>query len=429
VAERDPEADARSDRRTMIVGVGAMVGLIVFGLAFGSRFGATECRRLEPRASAAGSSAAGGDPVRGEAAEALLAARLGDDELAALVAAHGPVALARELPVDGLRRLAPDPVGVTLTGAGALLVDRDGTVLAGASYGEGVEVVGSGSSLYALVVGNVITGQVDALRPLQLSRQGVTSSACVDTSAVGSPLSFVHDARDGLFVGLRTDEDGSESVLELRDPTRGRIWAPPVLLGQAPAGLHGARTSGVIAGDVVVLTRRVHDTDPVSTALLAFDRISGAPRWSVEGDALRAALRAAGDAEGAGSAVAAALAGAPTLRLEVIDTDEPLGDTGSGGVLRLLVTRDVATDALLPPPLHGPFADLVDVVERAAREVRIDADGAVTLVLDLADGEVREVVAGRTPREPTTLLRTADGVWLLLVDEVDGDGLLVRFGG
>lgn len=423
MAVRDPGADARSDRRTMLVGVSVMVGLIVFGLAFGSRFGATECRRLEPRVIAAGSSAAGTGPSRGGTAESLLAARLGDVELAALVAVHGPVALALELPVAGLRQLAPDPVGVTLSGAGALLVDRDGTVLAGASYGERVEVIGSSPALYALVVGNVITGQVDALRPLQLSRQGVTSSACVDTSAVGSPLSFVHDARDGLFVGLRTDEDGSESVLELRDPVRGRIWAPPVLLGQAPAGLHGARTSGAIAGDVVVLARRVHDGDTVTTALVAFDRMSGEQRWSVEGDVLRDALR------GAGEVVAGSLADAPSLRLEVVDSAAAMGGAGSEGVLRLLVTRDVAADALLPPPLHGPFAGLVGETERAAREARIAADGAVTLVLGLADGEVREVVAGGSPRDPATLLRTTDGVWLLLLDGVDGVDLLVRFGG
>jgi hypothetical protein len=419
---RDPAADARSDRRTMIVGISVMLGLIAFGLAFGARFGATECRRLEPQVIAIASSTTA-DPLVGDTAERLLVERLGEAASDALVTEHGPVDLVLPLPMDGLRRLAPDPVGVKLVGAGALLVERDGTVLAGATFRDGVEVVGSGAAVYALVVANVITGQVDALRPLQLSRQGVSTSACVDTSAVGSPLSFVLDARDGLLVGLRTDEDGSESVLELRDPSRGRVWAPRVLLGQAPAGLHGARTSGAIAGDVVVLARRVHEPDAVATALTAFDRRSGEERWSVAASTLRAALRAAG------TPLTVALAESPTLRLEVVG---PLDATGTGGPvdeLRVLVTRDIASDALLPPPLHGPFAGLVAADARAAREAVLDGEGAATVVVSLADGALRQVIEGRGERDAGTLLRTVDGVWLLLPGDEQHDGVLVRFGG
>jgi hypothetical protein len=427
---RDPAADARSDRRTMIVGISVMLGLIVFGLAFGARFGATECRRLEPQVIATPPGTATG-PLVGDAARDLLIARIGADALDALVAEHGAIDLVLGLPVDGLRRLAPDPVGVKVLGGAALLVERDGTVLAGATFGDDIEVVGSGVAVYALVVGNVITGQVDALRPLQLTRQGVTTSACVDTSAVGSPLSFMLDARDGLFVGLRTDEDGSESVLELRDRTRGRVWAPPLELGQAPAGLHGARTSGAISGDVVVLARRVHEGDGPVAALMAFDRRSGEEGWTVTGSVLRDALRAAG------TPLAAALADAPTLRLEVVAPShamEPGGqaggrDAGQADELRVLVVRDVAPDALLPPPLHGPFADLVAADVRAERETVVDAEGAVTLVVSLADGVLREVVEGRAERDAGTVLRTAEGVWVLLVEDEEHDGVLVRLGG
>jgi hypothetical protein len=418
VAARDPQADARSDRRTMIVGVSVMLGLVILGIAFGARFGATECRRLEPEVIAAGSAAAGGAVLTGDAAAGVVTAALDATALATLVEEHGGLTWARELPIDAMRRLAADPAGVLVTGAGALLIDGDGAVLAGVRFGRGVEVVGDGASVYAVVVGNVITGQVDALRPLQLARQGVTRSACVDTSAVGSPLSFLHDAREGLLVGLRTDEDGSESVLELRDPTRGRVWAPPVLLGQAPAGLHGARTAGRIAGDVVVVTRRLSVTDPVSAAVLAFDRRDGAPVWSIEADALRAALVAVDGG---------ALAGAPTLRVEVVD--EPSEDAArEAGVLRLLVTPDVAADALLPPPLHGPFAGLVSEADRRAREATVDAGPSATVLVDLADGSVREVRPGRAPREPGTLLRDPRGAWLLITIE-GGPDLLVRFGG
>ena len=417
MAARDPEADARSDRRTMIVGVSVMLGLVAFGIAFGARFGATECRRLEPDVIVAGSAAAGGAALRADAGNRLVDAALGEGASAALIAEHGELLWARELPLDGMRRVAADPAGVLVTGAGALLIDGDGSVLAGAGFGGGVEVVGDGASVYAVVVGNVITGQVDALRPLQLARQGITRSACVDTSAVGSPLSFLHDAREGLLVGLRTDEDGSESVLELRDPSRGRVWAPPVLLGQAPAGLQGARTSGRIAGDVVVLARRSSDADTVTGAVLAFDRRDGAPVWRIEADELRAALAAVDGG---------ALAAASTLRVEVMDED-PADAARGAGALRLLVTPDVGADALLPPPLHGPFARLVDEADRRAREATVDAGPAATVLLDLADGSIREVRPGRGPRDPGTLLRDARGTWRLIVVE-DGPDLLVRFG-
>jgi hypothetical protein len=402
----------------MIVGASVMLGLILFGLAFGSRFGATECRRLQPDIIVAGSPAAGAAALTDAAAVELVTAAVGEGSLAALVDEHGGLRWARELPLDGMRRIAPDPDGVLVTGAGALLVEADGAVLAGARFGSGVEVVGDGTSVYAVVVGNIITGQVDALRPLQLARQGVTRSACVDTSAVGSPLSFLHDAREGLLVGLRTDEDGSESVLELRDPSRGRVWAPPVLLGQAPAGLQGARTTGRIAGDVVVLTRRLSDVDTVPEAVLAFDRMRGEPVWTITADVLRAALDALDGA---------ALAAAPTLRLELADVP-PEDRERDPSVMGLLVTPDVAADALLPPPLYGPFADLVSDADRIVREGVVDAGPAATVLLDLADGSIREVRAGRPPRRTDALLRAARGAWLLIEVEA-GPDLLVRFGG
>jgi hypothetical protein len=421
VAARDPEADARSDRRTLIVGVSIMVGLVVFGIAFGARFGATECRRLDPDLIVAGSAAAGGAPRVGAEAMEHAQTVLGVEALTALIEEHGALQWSRELPLEELRRLGAHPAGVLATGAGAVLVDPEGAVLSGVRFGRGVEVVGDGSTVFAVVVGNVITGQVDALRPLQLARQGVTSSACVDTSAVGSPLSFLHDARDGLLVGLRTDEDGSESVLELRDATRGRVWAPEVALGQAPAGLQGARTSGWIADDVVVLARRASDADTMSDVVLAFDRTSGEQRWIVAADELRDALR---------SLEGGVLASAPILRLEVIDTASEPASGVTVERLRLLITPDTPADALLPPPLHGPFAALVSDSERQARQAAVDAAPSATVLIDLADGSIHAVRAGSVPFEggSATLLRSAERTWLLVRVE-GGPDLLLRFGG
>jgi len=363
-------AEANTDRRVVITALAVMVALVVFGVGFGSLFAATNCRQLRPIELDVTSTQVAPAVTAGPAVDAT---SLDPTVLAAAEALVGPLAFAVPVPadLDAPLRIGPHPSGVLVTGDGAVLVAPDGRVLAGVRFRRPVTVVGDGGAVYALVVGNTITGQVDALRPLTPGVEGFAAGTCVDTSAVGSPLSFLHDARDGNLLGLRTDEDGSDAVLELRDPTRGRVWAPVVELPRAPAGLQGSRTSGAIGPDVAVIARRlgVQLDDPTAddpgAALQAFARGDGRLRWTLTPGDVRAVLPAD-------------LAGVATLRLEVAYVD--------GERAFVTAAPDVPADALLPRPVHGPLGDL-------------DPPHPLTVTLEVAldDGAVVAVVAGASP--------------------------------
>lgn len=374
--------EARADRRVVIIALSVMLGLVLFGVGFGSLFAATNCRQLRPIALEQPVAALAGD-----AARALLADEaIGPTELTRLEELLGPLASAVSLPLDVPLRIGPiDPLRaergeVLVTGDGVMRIDADGDVVAGATFRRPITVVGDGGAVYALVVGNTLTGQVDALRPLipdtAVEGGGLTAGTCVDTSAVGSPLSFLHDAREGAMLGLRTDEDGSESVLELRDPVRGRVWAPVVDLPRAPAGLQGSRTSGMIGPDTVVMSRRpeadsIADGEDTAAAIRAFGRTDGALRWEIDADTVRSVLA---DATTAGPD-APMLAGERSLRLEVANVD--------ADVALVTVHPDVAPDTPLPLPTFGPLGALAEPHPRT-----------VTLVIALADGAITDVVAG-----------------------------------
>jgi len=408
------DAEARADRRTILVALAAMLALVLFGVGFASLFASTNCRRLGPAVTTEVTVAARGPAAR----EMLVTAGASPAALDAAVSRLGTLVSAVRTPFGAPLRIGTGPVGVAevlVTGTGLALVDSAGDLTGAATFDRDVTVVGDGVAVFALVVGNPLTGQVDALRPLVPGVDGITGGACVDTSAVGSPLAFLHDARGGELVGLRTDEDGSEAVLELRDHVRGRVWAPTFALPRAPAGLQGSRTSGALGPDTVVVARRLATTDADTGsdpggAVRAHRRSDGTLRWSVGDADLRAALPPA-------------LAEVPSLRLEVahVDTD------------RVLVTAypDVPVDGPLPLPTFGPLGGLATV-----------DPALVTLELDVATGEVRRVTdgpptAGRDGAERAALRReladlgvpvtdavaTPTGTWLLVGD------VLARFGG
>ena len=402
--------EARADRRVVLTAIAIMFALVLSGVGFAAFFATTSCRQLGPDLLQATVSA-----ERGVAARLLLAeAGLGDAGVDAAEALLGPVVTAVRLPLDAPRRIGPAPAGiaeVVVTGDGAMLVARSGDVTAGATYRRAVTVVGDGITMFSLVVGNTLTGQIDAIRPLVPTADGLEPGACVDTSAVGSPLSFLHDARDGNLLGLRTDEDGTDAVLELRDHVRGRVWAPVVELPRAPAGLQGSRTSGALGPDVVVVARRtvLAAAEPMPT-VLAFARVDGAARWALDADTVRDALPAD-------------LADEPALRLEVANVD--------GARALLVAFPDVAPDAPLPRPTFGPLGDLAPPHERT-----------VTLTLDLADGSIIDVAPGPAPvgregaeregllaalagrgADVTDAFVTERGTWVLVGD------VLARLGG
>lgn len=379
-------SEASADRRVVIIALSVMVGLVLFGVGFGSVFAATNCRQLRPIALE--------EPVEAltgaEARTVLAAEGLGPADLAVVEGLFGPLVSAVALPLEVPLRIGPagpqpsTSAGVLVTGDGVMRVDIAGDVVTGVTFRRSITVVGDGSAVYALVVGNTLTGQVDALRPLILGTASdggdFTAGTCVDTSAVGSPLSFLHDAREGGMLGLRTDEDGSDAVLELRDPVRGRVWAPVVTLPRAPAGLQGSRTSGVIGPSTVVMVRRLEagsiaEGEDTAAAVRALDRIDGTLRWELDAMRVRTALAAAGSTGGAAGPDAAALAEERTLRLEVASVD--------GDVTLITVRPDVAPDAFLPLPTFGPLGQLAPPDARS-----------VTLVIALEDGTILDVVLG-----------------------------------
>lgn len=408
------DADARTDRRTMLVALSVMLALVLFGVGFASLFASTNCRRLGPDITTAVTTAARG----AEARELLIAAGAAPTALDAATARYGALASAVRLPFDEPLRIGDPPVGVAdvlVTGNGLALVDAEGDLTNAATFRRDVTVVGDGVAVFALVVGNTLTGQVDALRPLVPGADGITEGACVDTSAVGSPLSFLHDARGGELVGLRTDEDGSEAVLELRDHVRGRVWAPTFALPRAPAGLQGSRTSGALGPDTMVVVRRLAETDLASgsepgEAVRAYRRSDGVLRWAIDDASLRAALPAV-------------LADEPALRLEVANVD----------AARVLVTvfPDVPAHALLPLPTFGPLGGLA-TVDPAVVTLELDVTtGAVLGVMDGPapvgrDGAERDALrAELTVRglPVTDAVATPAGTWVVVGD------VLARFGG
>lgn len=402
--------EASADRRVILISLTVMFALVLSGVTIAALFATTSCRQLDPTLTSERIAAL----TDGAARTMLTDAGVPTEALAPVERLLGPLRSAVALPLEQPLRIGPAPTGiaaVVVTGDGAVLVSSAGDITSTAAFRRAVTVVGDGVALFALVVGNTLTGQIDAINPLVPAMSGLESGTCVDTSAVGSPLSFLHDARDGNLVGLRTDEDGTDAVLELRDHVRGRVWSPVVELPRAPAGLQGSRTSGAIGVDTVVMVRRtVRDADEPMPAVIAFEKAGGTRRWQLMPDEVRALLPAE-------------LADAPTLRLEVAMVDAARAT--------IVAFPDVAPDAPLPLPTYGPLGALRDPDPRS-----------VTLVLDAGDGSPVDVIAGPAPfgrdgAERDGLLRsvaelgfdardvlvTEGGVWLLVGD------VLARFGG
>jgi hypothetical protein len=274
-----------ADRRTLVIGALAMVGLVLVGVVSGSLFARSACDDITPRVVTA-PIAGGGLDLLGSALDGL-----DDDELTALRAEL--TALTAELggvtgvaAVPGATSLAPTADGVASLGDEVVALRAAGDLATAAvSLGSGTPV-GSGTHLYSLALTNPLTGQVDALQPLDEELVGLT---CQDTALVGSPLAFHLDAGGGQLLVLRIEEDGDEPELELRDPVAGQVWAAGLWLPTAPAGLAGARLTAGLGPEIVMAgTRTTSGEDaPVFSAV---DRADGAELWSLD----RVALEAAG---------------------------------------------------------------------------------------------------------------------------------------
>lgn len=251
-----------ADRRTLAIGAASMVGLILVGVVSAQLFNRGGCPDLAAPVPASGE-------VTDDVAGAVVA--LGADENG-LVAGLGDV-------------LGAPPVAAATVGdATGLLVGTDGIVATGATttaldgdLAPTVEltgtdtVVGSGE-LFHLVLPNEITGQVDAITPLDGT--DLTSDGCLDTTVVGAAFAFLLGAGDDQLALFRADEDGDGAVAELRDGRQGALWERPWELPGGPVGTLAERLSGVLADDVLVTARRL-TADDAGPAVEVTDRSDG----------------------------------------------------------------------------------------------------------------------------------------------------------
>ena len=291
-----------ADRRTLVIAGVAMVVLILVGAVTSAVFTGSACDAIAPSTVDAGSA---GTDVEGVLADAFPDAS--DTELAAMAADLAD--LADDLgPITGVAQ-TPSATDLAVTDAGlaalgpqvTLLDDTGSQVRAAVDVDVGVPV-GSGDALYSLMIENPITGQVDALQPLDT---GATSApqellggqTCQDTATVGTPLAFHLDAGGGELLLLRLDEDGSDPDIQLRDPVAGQVWATRLQLETAPAGVLGERVTGGLGEDVVVVAARSDPGAPERgdprmdeivdvEVVVALARDSGEPRWQLDRDDL-----------------------------------------------------------------------------------------------------------------------------------------------
>jgi outer membrane protein assembly factor BamB len=362
-----------ADRRTIVIAVVVMIALVLVGVVSGSLFARSACRDLAPTATQA--------PVASDPDLVVAAAFPGLDAAEADELVEAVTELAGTLgPLTGIadasggERLAIVDGTTAVVGTSTTLVDASGQVHASMTFDDAATVVGDGDSLYSLALVNPLTGQVDGLQPVDGDLEPGT---CVDTALVGSPLAFHVAAGGGELALLRVGEDGGEPELELRDPVAGQVWAAPLELGQAPAGILGAWVTGAFGDREVLVGRRTRpgDEEPVLTA---FARRSGDQRWALDRSDLGAMVTDAGpqpvevlqiDAE-----VALVLLGA---------VEEPDGSGDDG-------TAAVASDT---------------------------GDGAHLIAVDLTDGTIRWAQPLPAGGRVQTAALLPDAAWVAVADD------------
>lgn len=286
----DPADAATSDKRVLVIAMVVMLLLVTVGVVSGALFNRSACATIDPDPVAAG--VAGG---AGSVDEVLAAAfdDTGEQTRDAVVGAleamaerFGPVTGVAE--VTGATGLSATDRGVAALGPVTTLLDPQGSeVLARVDVGDG-EVVGGGDALFSVAAANELTGQVDAVIPLDPDLEAQT---CTNTSLINSPLAFALDASDGELLLLRIDEDGGEPELELRDADQGRVWGSPLDIGLAQPGLQGERLTGRLGPGSVVTGFRTAPGDDVPV-MSGVDRATGSVTWNLQRDDLRGLLAA-----------------------------------------------------------------------------------------------------------------------------------------
>lgn len=413
-----------ADRRTLAVAAVAMVVLVGVGVVSASIFTRSACEGLTLNPVPAATSGGDVDAVLEEALADVdeevvgrtverLESLAGGQPLPSGIGGSGHLMGAAD--VGPARQLTGLGGGLAATGQRITATSGPHAEPTAVELDEPARVVGDGGHLYALAIGNEVTGQVDGMVALNA---GLDGGECLDTARVGVRLPFHLDAADGQLLLLRVEDDGEDPEIEVRGAD-GSMWSEPDELGPSPPGALAERLTGRLDGDLVV-TARSPVTDDDAPALTVRDRGNGAVRWE----------HSAVDLDGL------APAGEQPLEVETVDvTDElvlvALSREEQAPVLLVALARDDGRpvwtsdlDAQGVPRAVGTIGG--DIVLLSPRDV-VDADAEERTFevarLAAEDGTVRTLYSASGDRASAVLV---DSRVVLAVDgevvRVDPDG-------
>ncbi|MEX2324129.1 MAG: PQQ-binding-like beta-propeller repeat protein [Nitriliruptoraceae bacterium] len=277
---RDPMA---SDRRVLIIGLVAMLLFVTVGVTSASVFTASACRDVAATDAVAFDAAGITAVAAGNIDDLADVDPLAADDLATLETLAGPATAAMWLPAERYQphALASHDAGRwLLRGASSIveLVERANQVTVPVD----ATLVGSGDTLFAVALTNLLTGQVDAVQPVTVDG---AAAGCIDTALARVPLAFYLDASDGQMVLLRVDEAGQQPEIELLNADGTIAWRSPVTSPVGPPGVLGERITAAAGGTTIVAGRRFVAGDDAGVVAL-YDRHDGAIRWEFSGTKL-----------------------------------------------------------------------------------------------------------------------------------------------
>jgi len=265
-----------ADRRVLIIGLVAMLLLVGIGFGSAALFATSACGDIEPQRSEAGASATSLAEVAAQSGIDADGALALEELVGELDDRFGAVTdIAEVAPGGSLARV--DAGVAALGGVTTVLGSEPVEVRATAAFDDPALLVGDGDRLFSLAFINPLTGQVDALLPLD---GDLDPGTCVDTAVIGEPFAFHLDAGAGELLLFRIEEDSDTPQLELRDAGEGRRWTVDLTVPVAPPGILAERVSGMLGEELVVAVRRVIPGED-EPAAVAVSREDGGEVWQV----------------------------------------------------------------------------------------------------------------------------------------------------
>jgi hypothetical protein len=386
-AATEVEDPLAADRRTLVVGASAMVGLILVGVVSAQLFARGGCTSVvEPRPAEAVTAGMSPEDVVDERLAPVDGARAVDileQATGALVDAAIPVGDA----------VAVTELGDGLVTTGGTVVSLDDTLAPIATFTTDGQVVGDGPTVFEVTVANAATGQTDAFVPLRGT--GLEVGGCVDTAVVGSPFAFLLGGGDGELLLLRADEDGDRPSLQLRGADAATRWDTRVPQPAGPPGTLAERLSARMGPDTVVAARRVGPQEEVDVpAVVVLDRADGSIEVELDHEVLADAAGLDPDAP-LRYEVAAVGASTALLHARPDPADGEVVATADEGAL-LLLDLDGTVTAVIEDV--GPFRSAAVDGDRYV-VATVGADGGDDEVTSIdAEGAVTEL--GATVTEP-----------------------------